>query len=117
MTINLPTAEGAALGSHLARFADAEIAKLRAEHPNAPERCSTCAFRSGTYPNACAVTLMNAFKCAMEHDPFYCHERDALCMGYLALKSTKPLKMPWQHVEGSNDLSDLTPTINQGIVG
>lgn len=108
MILNLPCPEGVELGSHLARFADAEISKLRAEHPHAQERCGTCAFRAGTFPNGCAVTLMNALKCALEADPFYCHERDALCMGYLALKSTPPLKAPWDYVEGSNDLADLT---------
>jgi hypothetical protein len=53
------------------------------------------------------VTLMDATKCLIEHEPFYCHQyfnadgspRD-LCAGYMLLLSEgkgKPSKVPWDY--------------------
>jgi hypothetical protein len=66
---NEPSGVGRALGRELARLADVEAAK----DPGAPERCRDCAFRLGTRPNGCATTVMDALKCAVEGEAFYCH--------------------------------------------
>lgn len=48
------------------------------------DKCSTCAFRSGTYPNQDGITLIKAKLCADTATPFLCHEaeRDAMCAGF-----------------------------------
>jgi hypothetical protein len=95
-TINAPTPAGYELGYHLARFADAA--------PQIAERCFTCAFRQGTDANGSPLTTMDALKCVMEGEPFYCHETESrsdpqrLCAGYVILRSQTPgrNKMAWE---------------------
>jgi site-specific DNA-methyltransferase (adenine-specific) len=42
------------------------------------DKCGTCAFRSGTYPNQDGITLIKAKLCADTATPFLCHEADSL---------------------------------------
>ena len=99
---NRPTPEGRELGTQLARFCDAADAELRQHFPKAAERCASCAFRAGTVPNGCEMTLMDALKCLNENVPFMCHEvpHDTepvrLCAGYAALMTPgRAVTMPW----------------------
>jgi hypothetical protein len=98
MKPNLPTPEGRALGRELARLCDGEIGVGR------DDRCSTCAFRSGTVPNGCAPTLMDALKCMMERVPFYCHEQEGkLCAGWREMlpgKGEPAVAVPWAFSDG-----------------
>lgn len=87
--LNAPTPEGAALGRELARLCDGAEAKAS---PSARKRCDDCAFRLGTVPNQCPSTLMNAVKCVVERDEFFCHraldaegEPRLVCAGYLLM--------------------------------
>lgn len=94
---NLPTSEGRALGTELARLCDGE-ARSR---PEEPDRCRTCAFRAGTAPNGCVPTLMDALKCAMEGVPFYCHESPCgeptrLCAGWRLMLFRERCTAPWE---------------------
>ena len=88
---NLPTPEGRELGRELARLADIAEARRLEQFPNAHPRCGDCAFRAGTDPNGCVETLMDALKCVVEADPFFCHrhlrdgEPKQLCAGFAAL--------------------------------
>ena len=89
---NVPTLEGAALGRELARLVDVAEAENLQRFPNQIPRCDDCAFRLGTTPNQCAPTLMDAVKCLVESEPFYCHkgvrEGEAprrLCTGWMVL--------------------------------
>lgn len=96
--VNEPTTDGYEMGYHLSRFY--ENAGLK------PDRCATCAFRQGTYPNGSPQTVMDALKCVMEGIPFNCHEEAHLCAGYVALRAElrSKLKMPWEFSdEGKND--------------
>jgi hypothetical protein len=111
---NLPTPEGSALGAEMARLLAPEIARYRAQYPDAPDLCGSCAFRLGTHPNGCATSLMDALKCLMEHRPFLCHETvdesgdpTAPCIGWVAGRTASPgrkkSQMPWEfsdEVEG-----------------
>lgn len=82
---NLPTEEGRELGREMARLAT--IGRLHSK--NLPEPCHDCAFL-GTRPNGCGPTLMDALKCALEGETFYCHVDDGKpCAGYLALKEAR----------------------------
>lgn len=88
---NLPTPEGAALGREVARLAEVE----EQTHPELPKRCADCAFRLGTPPNQCAGTLMDALKCAIEGETFYCHlgvpeggEPKRVCGGYVLFRGS-----------------------------
>ena len=71
--------EAAELGEHLARFADLEHARTGRD-----TRCETCTFRAGTPANT-TLNVANAMKCTMEGEPFYCHETDRPCGGWVAL--------------------------------
>lgn len=83
--INEPTREGFELGYRHSLFVDAEEAK--APLANGQQRCATCAFRQGTYPNGSPTTQMDALKCVIEGVPFYCHEDTRqLCAGYALLR-------------------------------
>lgn len=89
--------EGRKLGRHLSRLCDAEIAG------KPDNRCGTCAFRSGDHvANGSVSTLMTAFKCVMEREPFWCHEHDRPCAGWLALRvpEGEQISMPWEASEG-----------------
>lgn len=109
---NRPTSAGRALGAQLARLTDVEEAKLRQRYPNHKERCTSCAFRGGTFPNGCEITLMDAIKCVVEGKDFMCHEHfDArghptqICMGYMIALSSglsenpqmKEIVAPWEY--------------------
>ena len=89
------------LGEHTARFCEQAVIKLAAEgEPD--ERCATCAFRKGTIPNQCVDTLMDATKCVLELDPFYCHDKGRtghVCFGWYAMVATsnkKPIQVDWK---------------------
>lgn len=91
---NVPTPQGRLLGEQMARLADVEEAAWRAAHPERPPplRCDDCAFRLGTAPNGCPGTLMDAVKCALEGEPFFCHKGvtddtapKRLCAGWVVL--------------------------------
>jgi hypothetical protein len=91
---NLPSEEGARLGSELARLADVAEERQRKDFPGQHPRCVDCAFTLGTEPNRSLPTLMDAMKCVIEKVPFYCHKGIAddgqpkrLCVGYMVLLS------------------------------
>lgn len=111
--INEPTREGYELGYHLARLFGT---------PDVDNRCSTCAFRQGTYPNGSPVTLMDAVKCIEEGVPFNCHEESKLCAGYVMFRkaSGPPRKtpLPWnfsdepESTQGGKNESAVCPDDN-----
>jgi hypothetical protein len=76
---NLPTPQGEELGRELARITKKELER---QSPGTPPPCDECAFVRGTIPNGCPSTLMDAVKCIVEGEPFYCH------------KSVKPTERP-----------------------
>lgn len=76
----VPTPECTELGSHLARFADQEFASTGRD-----SRCETCAFRAGTLANT-SLNVANAFKFAVEGEPFNCHESDRPCGGWVMMR-------------------------------
>jgi hypothetical protein len=95
---NVATADGRALGTQLARFCQVEIDKGHSDN-----RCSTCAFRAGGHlANGSPETTMSALKCVLEREPFWCHQSDKPCAGWLLLRteSGTEIEVPWQHVEG-----------------
>lgn len=97
---NVATPEGRELGEQLARFADAE-----AERQGKDERCATCAFRQGDHvANGSPETLMTALKCATEREPFFCHEEDRPCAGWLLMRcpAGRTVKVPWEIVDGAD---------------
>jgi hypothetical protein len=112
MTRNLPSPEGGELGAELARLTDLQLERLRAQFPDLPGPCQSCAFRAGTVPNRCATTVMDALECVAEMVPFYCHEDlgedgkpGSLCRGYAAAISALPgdagpVEMPWDRSNG-----------------
>jgi hypothetical protein len=59
---NKPTPEGRELGQHVARLCEVAIKECEAETPilKMIERCASCAFRAGTFPNGCPETLFDA---------------------------------------------------------
>ncbi|WP_286554367.1 hypothetical protein [Variovorax sp. J22G40] len=98
------TPEGRALGAELARLTETKVAEMAAAgEPD--ERCKTCAFRAGTVPNGCPQTLMDAVKCIVEQQPFYCHVNtyadgsESVCAGWLATHwgagDRPPGRVPW----------------------
>lgn len=100
MRLNIATPEGRELGEHLARFCDQEAERLGKDG-----RCSTCAFRAGDHvANGSPETLMTALKCALEREPFWCHEEDRPCAGWSLMRSPTDAKtiVPWDHVEGAD---------------
>ena len=95
--LNRPTPEGLELGSELVRLIEPVIKRI---FWDTDPRCSSCAFRAGTIPNGCPTTLMDALKCAMEGDPFYCHMGEKpLCAGWVAMRDgmdgVRPV--PWAY--------------------
>lgn len=65
--------ESQAAGSILGRITDESEPAIRAKFPNIAERCKSCAFRTGTVPNQCMDTVIEAFDCAIRGEPFFCH--------------------------------------------
>jgi hypothetical protein len=97
MRPNRVTPEGQELGHQLARLCDGQLA----DKPD--NRCDTCAFRHGNHvANGSLETLMSALKCAIEGEPFYCHEHDRPCAGWAAMRFPKEQQRvaPWGHVAG-----------------
>ena len=89
--LNLPTLAGAEMGSHMARFYEAERAARGLED----QRCVDCAFRLGSLPNGAPLTQMSALKCLMEGETFYCHHgEDRPCQGAAVLASTTDDRAP-----------------------
>ena len=107
---NRPTEQGRKLGDQVARLANIAEACQVANYPNERKRCKTCAFRSGTIPNGCESTVLDAIKCVVERIPFVCHEKPAqessstFCAGWLmAVAETQgmiPQVMPWDFSRG-----------------
>lgn len=96
---NEATAEGRALGREMARLCDIELTG----RPD--NRCQTCAFRAGDHvANGSPETLMSALKCVMERTPFWCHESDKPCAGWLTMRFSedKVIAAPWDHVPGGD---------------
>lgn len=95
MTRNVPTPEGRELGKHLARFFAIEQPKVEAQFPGSTERCKSCAFREGTFPNGCPETVVDALNCTMSGQPFYCH---------VGLKDGRPTKLcaGWAVLQGGD---------------
>ena len=99
MRPNQRTPEGEALGERMARLCDIELAG-KADH-----RCQTCALRKGDHlANGSPETLMSVVKCMAERTPFWCHEHDRPCAGWLAMRADadKIIPTPWEHVEGAD---------------
>jgi hypothetical protein len=97
MRPNQRTPEGIALGEQMARLCDKELV----DKPD--NRCATCAFRRGDHiANGSPETLMSAMKSCLERTPFYCHEQDRPCAGWLAMRAPADVvvEMPWEHVAG-----------------
>lgn len=68
---NLPTPEGRAFGTELARLTGP-----------VPHACEGCAFVAGTDANGSPVTTATAFLCVLENDQFNCHMRPGACAGW-----------------------------------
>lgn len=99
---NLPSPEGRALGEQIARFADAIEQRWRKELGWVPSRCSSCAFRKGTFPNGCLPTQADVTKCLLEDKAFFCHQlpKDGspmrLCGGFMLLRHrASKVPTPW----------------------
>ena len=109
--INRPCEFGRELGRNLACFADLAEQKWRDAGVNfIPQRCHSCAFGPGTYPNGCISTVADAMKCIMERKPFYCHhgikdgDPPSVCAGWMLLQNGDAvIKAPW---EFSGDYTD-----------
>lgn len=100
---NLPSEKGAELGRELARLTRKELERSGGASP-----CDDCAFVEGTFPNRCAATLMDAIKCIIEAEPFYCHkgvtdgEPKKLCAGWQAMTAApEPLARAVSECRGS----------------
>jgi hypothetical protein len=93
---NEPTRDGFEMGYYMARWADKEES-AGGKLANGSERCATCAFRQGTYPNGSPVTQMDAMKCVLEGTPFLCHEEAKPCAGWALLRraNDEKVKVPW----------------------
>jgi len=112
MIPNAAAPEGRELGAHLARLCDVE-----AKSKGRDGRCGTCAFRAGDHlANGSPVTLMSALKCALEDEPFWCHEHDHACAGWALLRVPKGEEQcaPWDHVSGRDyKAGDIIPLPDQ----
>lgn len=87
---NKPCDAGRKLGSLLAKLTDRSEPAVLALFPDHAQRCNSCAFRGGTFPNGCMETVLDALKCVVEDIPFMCHqnmdsdgEPQDLCAGYM----------------------------------
>lgn len=83
------TPGGRALGRRIAAIAHRECTRLNGEgEPD--ERCTSCAFRTGTVPNGCHQTQLDALKAIVENVPFLCHQhgrRGQICHGWYAVRT------------------------------
>lgn len=101
---NRVSPQGQQLGEQMARLCDQEVKKLiqQGEYQE-DERCASCAFRHGTIPNGCLQTQMDALKCVLEHQAFFCHAVEApgtkVCAGWFAsvqaAKKQPKVECPW----------------------
>lgn len=71
-SFNLPSPAGAELGAELARLTG-----------DCPGCCDSCAFKLGTVPNQCSITLLDAMDCVGENVTFHCHSDGKPCRGWL----------------------------------
>jgi hypothetical protein len=86
-----PSYHGLVLGKALAALAEAGRAQL----PELPDMCATCAFRPDCMTSQMAATGLTAFNCAVGVDdsPFGCHhgmkdgEPTKRCVGHLAARA------------------------------
>ena len=93
--LNHATPEGTELGRNMARLFEAELG----DRPD--NRCQTCAFRRGDHlANNSAATLMDATKCLVQREPFWCHEHDRPCAGWTILRfpADRARECPWPFV-------------------
>lgn len=74
--MNLPTMSGALFGMQLPQIDEDKV-------------CKGCAFRKGSPANQCPSTVIDAERCLMEGETFFCHEEmngsepTRKCRGYL----------------------------------
>lgn len=113
---NQPTPEGRALGEQLARLTDTAEIEVRKQFPNHDERCASCAFKAGTFPNGCLTTVADATKCAVEGTPFFCHHNldgdknpTELCAGWMiaqtALMDAPVKNLPYEFSKPVGDVN------------
>lgn len=115
-----------ALPTALAHCADEAEAKIRAMGIEPPERCASCAFTAGTFPNTRApATALDALKCLVEDHPFGCHhDKDAdgkptrLCAGFRMVMAAetgpKLERAPWSWSdELAKAKADPSPPLTQ----
>ena len=105
MRQNKVTLEGWQMGKEIARLCDVEAAKQGKDG-----RCHTCAFRAGDHiANGSPETLMSAMKCVMERTPFWCHESDRPCRGWLLSRQDAGAEreMPWEHCDPAESPCDV----------
>jgi hypothetical protein len=83
---NVRTIEGAEAGRRMASYCDEAEPKARLLFPEIPPRCSSCAFRLGPHlANGSPATQLDALKCVIEGEAFYCHQHDRdgeVCSGW-----------------------------------
>ena len=91
LILNRPTPEGRALGTELVRLIEPLVQQFVRDGGH-DSRCASCAFRLGTVPNGCGPSLLDALKCVMEGEPFYCHMEDRPCHGWVV--ATVPRSIP-----------------------
>lgn len=97
---NRITPEGWLMGKELARLCDTAAAKHGRDG-----RCGTCAARAGDHlANGSPETLMTFLKSAAERTPFWCHEVDRPCQGWLLMRcdAGDEREMPWSHVDAAD---------------
>jgi hypothetical protein len=109
MKPNRPTPEGRLIGKELARLTDQAEPGVLAKFPDHARRCNSCAFTANTLPNGCLPTVMDALKCVMEGEIFYCHQPKpgpdgrptTPCAGWMmaldAVGNKKPIPTPWPY--------------------
>lgn len=101
------------LGRQMAQWCDDAEPKARLKFPELPPRCSSCAFREGAHlASGSPATQMDALKCAIEGQPFFCHQhdrKDEVCSGWvmLILADDKANfgEAPWDFVGGTDGAS------------
>lgn len=98
---NRTTPEGRALGSQMARLCNVALTG------KTDLRCGTCAFRAGDHlANGSPETLMDAMKCVIEGVPFYCHEQDRPCAGWVASTfKDSDITAPWEFTGGVDEVA------------
>ena len=107
------SAHGAALGKALARL----DALGRAANPELEldEKCATCAFREGSFPNMCAATTRDAINSlAGNNDGFVCHhgmidgEPTRYCDGFMAAMECSNTQISSELMVALDEIGKLT---------